>query len=173
MLYKNWKEICKIENAYFLLAVALATDIKFLGDLAIGFPHLFTDIKPEHPGPFPLSFLRKIADSAQDIHSLDEIFLEYGLPAIPYAHRESFYFRTMEERDEKPVLWMGSAMSQEEYNVWSEKYTAAYPLFPYTLETLTIDDVNYYVGYVNTNGPDVDELKDMYLYPTDLVDVNT
>ena len=72
-----------------------------------------------------------------------------------------------------------SDMSEERYRSLSKKYETNPPLFPYTLEMVVVDGVNYYVGWINEagardngGGDRGNANKDMYLYPADLVDVN-
>jgi hypothetical protein len=60
-MYKNWPAICKVRDPH-LRMLAITADEATATCLQRGFPELFVAEKPEHPGPFPLSYLRAAAE---------------------------------------------------------------------------------------------------------------
>lgn len=61
MLFKNWPQICEIENPIMRLWISYEENQATLSKVQLGFPHLFTDTREEgKTGPFPLSHLRRL-----------------------------------------------------------------------------------------------------------------
>ena len=167
MLYKNWPEICKVENLHFRLAVALATNQEFLGKIAQVFPNLFTETKPEHPGPFPLSYLREMANryiaEGNDHSVLEYPMTDVGLSAVYLVEKKT------DGWDKNNVL-TAPGWFEEHHAYFREEYERG--TFPLELFRVQINDEGtvYYLGYVA--GDDHPNGKHMLLYPSNLVDEN-
>ena len=88
-LYRNWHAICAITDPHLKLCVSLTKDESLLAKLALGFPELFTEEKPEHEGPWPLSVLRRAVkdsyDEAHDVSTANEVLTTLGFPVIQAA----------------------------------------------------------------------------------------
>lgn len=166
MLYKNWPEICHIGNLHFRLAVSLATDEEFLGKIAQVFPNLFTEHEIKLPGPFPLSYLREMANryiAAGNDHSvLEDPMVDVGLSPV-------YLVEKTEGWDEDNVL-TAPGWFEEHHAYFREEYERG--TFPLELFRVQINDEGtvYYLGYVA--GDDHPNGKHMLLYPADLVDEN-
>lgn len=173
-MFKNWKAICEVRNPH-LLGLILAADETELNKLALGFPELFQQEKPEHPGPFPLSFLRKVADDFKaecvtpDKHpaeawadvttDLPIVLEEVGLPAEWCVHpkgREAGVF------GENPHMMSDELVRN--YHKLCKGYRRDM-VFPWGLRIIHWDGVPYFLG-------PFDHLKSFLVYPVALVDVN-
>ena len=168
MLYKNWPAICQIGNLHFRLAVALATDEEFLSKIAQVFPNLFTETKPEHPGPFPLSYLREVASrycavDGQDRSCIDEPMNQIGMPHVLLVNDPDGW-------DEGSVL-TAPGWFEKHLDMFREEYERG--SFPFDLYRVQINDEGtiYYLGLVNHGDNGIDP--HIYLFPVDLVDENT
>lgn len=162
-LYKNWKGICQLNDTNFKLWVSLCNNWGLLNKLAAGFPELFTQDKPEYEGPFPLSVVRRVADSedpnGDNPSNWDELLRDVlGLPwftCAPVGSGKDFIPMPMEiiekmENGEIPLI--GHRRK---------------PSFPETLERITIGGIEYYIGF-NWWGTEVE----LQLYPCALIDEN-
>lgn len=170
MTYKNWLGICAIENIHFRLAVALSNDKEFLGKIAQVFPNLFTNIKPEHPGPFPLSYLREIADkwcqkNGEDQSTLYNGFAMIGFPSVLWAHPENEVY--------DPETSIVLKMTNDDYWEYNARYREHRVCFPYINHLVVLNGTRYYTGWVNSDGVTDDACKDIYLFPADLVDIGS
>lgn len=168
MLYKNWSEICEVEDVHLRLAVALSVDQEFLGKIAQGFPNLFTETKPDRVGPFPLSYLKQLADiwcaqDGEDRSTLDKCFKKVGLPSILWAHPEADVFQA------KNCLVLN--VTDEQYAELLKHYQEGI-CFPYIGQTVVVDNTSYYTGWVNSEGTGHNFGKDITLFPANLVNVN-
>jgi hypothetical protein len=167
MLYKNWPEICRIENLHFRLAVSLSTDPEFLGKLAQAFPNLFQETKPEKDGPFPLSYLREVGNNycavdGQDRSCIDNAMDRIGFPCV-------LLVKDPEQYDEGTVLAMPPGWYENDFPILKDQYERG--SFPFDLYSLKIDEEEetiYYLGLVD----DDNNLPAVYLYPAALVDEN-
>jgi hypothetical protein len=163
MLYKNMVEICKLKDVYLRIFAVMCTDTELLERLSNGFPELFTDTKPVREGPIPLSALKKIASSLGEETSLDEVSHKYGLPSFSCAHPTSDMFK-----------YGAIPMPQEivdvyEFHVVRNKQGKG---FPFDTDKVTIDGIEYYIGWINPSGVNADSEKDFYIFPCAYVDMN-
>ncbi|OGG50246.1 hypothetical protein A2763_04690 [Candidatus Kaiserbacteria bacterium RIFCSPHIGHO2_01_FULL_54_36] len=172
-MFKNWKAICKVESSYLRLLMLTASEPE-LAKLQRGFPELFQEEKPEHPGPFPLSFLRKIAEDLKadcfqgDPHPTDawcdianalpNQFHDVGLPSEFCVHP-----------DHKDNFSAGHRLMSAELIKAYSKLHKGYQIdmiFPWGLRIVHWDGVPYFLG-------DFDHCKSFLVYPAALVDVNS
>ena len=179
MFYKNWPNICKIENPHFRLAVALSDDQVFLYKIANAFPELdiLTEEKPEHKGPFPLSYLREIAAfwcknsqaGGEDLSTFYILCDEIGMPTILCAHPNADVF-------DDHCLVMPTEISNA--TRYQELCHAYYDTdlnstgFPDRLIPIQVNGESFYLGWINDGGAKNNDEKDMYIYPATLVDTN-
>jgi hypothetical protein len=163
MLYKVWSEICKVPDVHLRLFLALCTDQQLLSKTALGFPEFFTDNKPERDGPIPLSALKEIAAGLDQDTLLNDVSGEYGLPSFNYAHPDSGQMGVGAIPMPKEIV--------SEYVHYSTRYNETGG-FPFNLDKVNLNGMDYYVGWVNSTGVQVDHEKDFYVFPCDLVDVN-
>ena len=173
-MYKNWIEICKIGNPYFRLSIASSTDQSFLKKVALGFPELFTETKPEREGPFPLSYLRDFADRwdtqealGEDLSTLGNGFELIGFPNILCAHINASVY------DANYCIAMPAEIAAAETYARLSQDFRARVCFPYSLKTVVVAGQQFYVGWVNPDGVREDDGKDITLFPVELVDPNS
>lgn len=173
-MYKNWKAICEIRNHHLMRLMLTANETE-LGKLAHGFPELFLGEKPEQPGPFPLSFLRKAADEfsaeclasgqhpedawANIITDLPLALGDLGMPSEWCVHPKG---KEAEVFGENPHM-----MSDELIRNYSKLYKGYRRdmVFPWGLRIVLWDEVPYFLG-------PFDHLKCFLVYPAALVDVS-
>lgn len=164
-MYKNWKVICGITDPNLRLFVALCNDEVTLAKVAKGFPELFVAEKPEHPGPFPISYLRGIANErlstgveiGEVASSMYEIMHRVGLPFFWYGDPS------------KEVVKIDIPISAEHRTTFEELRSAASKVesFPWGLNKITVNGVEYYTGL--WTGDDASDI-DVDIYPAALVD---
>jgi hypothetical protein len=92
-LFKNWPEICRIQDSHVMAALAwVDLESDEAKKLARGFPECFSDSQIQVP--VPLSVLREYADSvamAEEGHPADDMLESYGalkhfnIPSIEFA----------------------------------------------------------------------------------------
>ncbi len=173
MIYKNWLGICQVTNVHFRIALCYARGEEFLARLALGFPELFTNIQPEHPGPFPLSYLREVADAYKAkegegaMSHIQDGLEEAGMPYVSWAHPKSSMFN--------PETALALDIDTAEYQKFLEAYELdSRDMFPYTLHGVSVKNNLYYLGWVNPSGAEegMEHERDIYLFPADLVDTS-
>jgi hypothetical protein len=169
MTYLNWPEICMVENVHFRLAICFSNDPEFLGKIAQVFPNLFTETEPENNGPFPLSYLKRVADawcakSGEDRSTLHQAMDEVGIPSVLMAHPDSDIY--------DPGECLPLTLKDQEYAELRKKYVDGV-CFPYELNRAEVYGVAYYTGWVNGEGVKDTDHKEMYLFPADLVDIGS
>lgn len=177
-MYKNWKAICKVSNPQLQLLMLTADDAT-LKKLRRGFPELFVSERPEQPGPFPLSYLRRLADDFKAKHFAenklmheDDLWNEIvcELPEVMKAVGMMHFFcqPPCEEKDE---LRGGIQVSAEGFNRCWKKFHGGYTrkkIFPWELRLTHIDGIPYFLGEFSA---EYNEPGDFSIYPAALVDL--
>jgi len=162
MSYKNWSAICAITDQNLKFCVACSTDEKVLEGLQRGFPELFTEEKPEHDGPWPLSVIRRAFDTrAPNITEEELLSGELEIPFV-YAVGPSC---PQGERDGRLILT--TSEENELLEGWEEAEETKF--FPYNLGCFWVNDEKYYVAYYST----LETWVWAILVPATLVDENS
>ena len=165
MLYRDWRAISAVTDPRLKMCVALATDEKVLEGLQRGFPELFTAEKPEHDGPWPLSVLRRIVEESCGENSDDD----YGTAFRTLEKHFGFpYIEAWQEGVNKIPEGAMRLTEEESERIWEVWDTEGCGLFPQGTGRVTLNGVEYYVGWVG----DVTALTECYLFPCALVDEN-
>lgn len=165
MLYRNLKEICKLEPQ-FMLAILTSNNQEFFEKLSRGFPELFTHEKPEVEERFPLSFLRREAvvwagGDGQDRSNVNMHFKLLGLPYFIWARPEAEVFSNQSLIMGPEVVYPALRSIYEEGS------------FPDQLCVVTVEGNEYYLGWVNREGLRRVEEQDVTLFPAWLVDTES
>lgn len=164
MRYKNMSQICRIRDLNLRIFAALCKDTELLEKLSMGFPELFTDTKPEGEGPIPLSAVKEIVNGLPEDTTLDMVSSQFGLTAFSCAHPDTIVY-SIGESIPMPIDITQEYASHEERILRTNG-------FPFDLHRITINGVEYYMGWINPDGVRADHEKDFYIYPCELVDEN-
>ncbi len=166
-MYKNWKAICGITDPNFRLFIALCTEQETLLKIAFVFPEFFVAKKPEQPGPFPLSYLRRVADSHfKDGREIGEVASD--MPDIMLGVGMQHFYYGSPDKTAVPIhfpLTIEHRSKLKELRRVAEKIEC----FPWGLNRIVINGTEFFTGL--WTGDDADDI-DVDVYPTALVDVN-
>jgi hypothetical protein len=161
-LYRNWPAICALSNHHLMLFAATANEEE-RAKLALGYPELFTEEKPEQDGPWPLSVIRRVlVEKKTEEDGVHEI-LERELGLICIAVEGSL-----------KLVFHGEAMpiSDDEGREISRLWDEGYDTFPEKTHRVTINGVEYYLGMVDNANQTHPQEVNAFVYLCSLVDEN-
>ncbi|MDO8617514.1 MAG: hypothetical protein Q7N87_01320 [Candidatus Uhrbacteria bacterium] len=168
---KNWHVIHKLLNPHARLGIALTTDEAILKLWQAGWPDCFRSEPAEHPGPFPLSLIRKLCDEhcQRDGHDMRDFndsdgVNRLGIPYVLCVHSDSEYFGTGGSIAMPPQV---NADFESLLAVTGKNY-----YFPRALHDVVSDETRYYLGWINPAGARDTKERDLYLWPAACIDAN-